>query len=117
MAGTGLEDVSLRLGRVGSRCVIVKALRLPRWADAQLAAASMASTPATYLALFGLFVAQVTGSFVIVGVQLLNADPVRDDPQRWTIVGILRRSARHRLLWWRWSSASALRSCWRSAVR
>lgn len=29
----------------------------------------------TYLALFGLFVAQATGSFIIVGVQLVDLDP------------------------------------------
>ena len=55
--------------------MIVQALRLPRWATALLAFAAGVVDACTYLALFGLFVAQVTGSFVIVGVQLVGADP------------------------------------------
>lgn len=55
--------------------MIVKTLRLPRWAAALLAFAAGVVDACTYLALFGLFVAQVTGSFVIVGVQVLDADP------------------------------------------
>ncbi len=54
--------------------MIVKALRLPRWAAALLAFSAGVVDACTYLALFGLFVAQVTGSFVIVGVQLVDAD-------------------------------------------
>lgn len=55
--------------------MIVEPLRLPRWAAALLAFAAGVVDACTYLALFGLFVAQVTGSFVIIGVQVVDADP------------------------------------------
>jgi uncharacterized membrane protein YoaK (UPF0700 family) len=55
--------------------LIVKALSMPKWAVGLLAFAAGVVDACTYLALFGLFVAQVTGSFVIVGVQLIDADP------------------------------------------
>ncbi len=54
--------------------MIVQALTLPRWSTALLAFAAGAIDAVTYLALFGLFVAQVTGSFVIVGTELLAGD-------------------------------------------
>jgi len=48
---------------------------VPRSVSALFAFAAGAVDACTYLALFGLFVAQVTGSFVIVGVQLVDLDP------------------------------------------
>ena len=53
----------------------VRALTVPRLVPALLACAAGVVDACTYLALFGLFVAQVTGSFVIVGAQILELDP------------------------------------------
>ena len=53
----------------------VRALEVPRLVSALFAFAAGVVDACTYLALFGLFVAQVTGSFVIVGVQLVDLDP------------------------------------------
>lgn len=53
----------------------VRALDVPRLVSALLAFAAGVVDACTYLALFGLFVAQATGSFIIVGVQLVDLDP------------------------------------------
>ncbi len=53
----------------------VRALTVPRLIPALLAGAAGVVDACTFLALFGLFVAQVTGSFVIVGAQLIALDP------------------------------------------
>ena len=47
----------------------------PRMLPLLLAAVAGAVDATTFLALFGLFVAQATGSFVIVGVQIITHDP------------------------------------------
>jgi uncharacterized membrane protein YoaK (UPF0700 family) len=52
----------------------VRALDVPRLVSALFAFAAGIVDACTYLALFGLFVAQVTGSFVIVGVQMVDLD-------------------------------------------
>jgi uncharacterized membrane protein YoaK (UPF0700 family) len=52
-----------------------RALEVPRPAVALFAFAAGVVDACTYLGLFGLFVAQVTGSFVIVGAQLVSLDP------------------------------------------
>jgi uncharacterized membrane protein YoaK (UPF0700 family) len=53
----------------------VQAVKVPKLVTGLLAFAAGVVDACTYLALFGLFVAQVTGSFVIVGVQLIRLDP------------------------------------------
>jgi uncharacterized membrane protein YoaK (UPF0700 family) len=47
----------------------------PRLVPVLLAVVAGAVDATTFLALFGLFVAQATGSFVIVGVQIVTRDP------------------------------------------
>ena len=53
----------------------VQSVKMPKLVAGLLAFAAGVVDACTYLALFGLFVAQVTGSFVIVGVQLIQLDP------------------------------------------
>jgi uncharacterized membrane protein YoaK (UPF0700 family) len=50
-------------------------LTVPRTVPPLLAIVAGAVDAVTFLALFGLFVAQVTGSFVTVGVQIVTHDP------------------------------------------
>jgi uncharacterized membrane protein YoaK (UPF0700 family) len=50
-------------------------LTAPRMVPVLLAFVAGAVDAATFLALFGLFVAQVTGSFITVGVQIVTHDP------------------------------------------
>lgn len=52
----------------------VRAVDVPGLVPALFAFAAGIVDACTYLALFGVFVAQVTGSFVIVGVQLIDFD-------------------------------------------
>jgi uncharacterized membrane protein YoaK (UPF0700 family) len=54
----------------------VPPMRVPRWVAGLLAFVAGVVDACTYFALFGLFVAQVTGSFVLSGVQIVSADPV-----------------------------------------
>jgi uncharacterized membrane protein YoaK (UPF0700 family) len=56
-----------------------QAFHVPKYVAAMLAFAAGTVDVCTFLGLFGLFVAQVTGSFVVVGAQV-----VKDDP-RWPI--------------------------------
>jgi uncharacterized membrane protein YoaK (UPF0700 family) len=53
-----------------------QSLRMPRKVGALLAFAAGVVDASTFYALFGLFVAQVTGSFVLAGVQFANLDRV-----------------------------------------
>jgi uncharacterized membrane protein YoaK (UPF0700 family) len=53
----------------------VRAITVPRLVPGLLACAAGVVDACTYLALFGLFVAQATGSFVVVGAQILELDP------------------------------------------
>jgi uncharacterized membrane protein YoaK (UPF0700 family) len=52
-----------------------RALEVPKPVATLFAFAAGVVDACTYLGLFGLFVAQVTGSFVIVGAQLVSLDP------------------------------------------
>ena len=54
----------------------IKAIPVPRAVAALLAFVAGVVDACTVFALFGLFVAQVTGSFVLIGVQIVNADIV-----------------------------------------
>lgn len=51
-------------------------MHVPRLAAGLLAFVAGVVDACTFFALFGLFVAQVTGSFVLIGVQIVYADPV-----------------------------------------
>ncbi len=53
--------------------MIARVLNAPKWMAAPLAFAAGIVDACTYLALFGLFVAQVTGSFVIVGTAMFDS--------------------------------------------
>lgn len=54
----------------------VKAMPVPRRVAGLLAFVAGVVDACTVFALFGLYVAQVTGSFVLIGVQIINADIV-----------------------------------------
>jgi uncharacterized membrane protein YoaK (UPF0700 family) len=54
----------------------VKAIPVPRLVAGLLAFIAGVVDACTVFALFGLYVAQVTGSFVLIGVQIVNADMV-----------------------------------------
>ena len=54
----------------------IKAIPVPRIVAGLLAFVAGVVDACTVFALFGLFVAQVTGSFVLIGVQIVNADIV-----------------------------------------
>jgi uncharacterized membrane protein YoaK (UPF0700 family) len=56
--------------------VAIKAIPVPGVVAALLAFVAGVVDACTVFALFGLFVAQVTGSFVLIGVQIVNADIV-----------------------------------------
>jgi uncharacterized membrane protein YoaK (UPF0700 family) len=55
-------------------------LRAPPLLPFLLALVAGAVDATTFLALFGLFVAQVTGSFVIVGARIVTGDPISPTP-------------------------------------
>ena len=54
----------------------VKAIDVPRWMAGALAFIAGVVDACTVFALFGLYVAQVTGSFVLIGTQIVNPDIV-----------------------------------------
>ncbi len=54
----------------------VKPIVVPRWVAGLLAFVAGIIDACTVFALFGLYVAQVTGSFVLIGAQIVNADIV-----------------------------------------
>jgi uncharacterized membrane protein YoaK (UPF0700 family) len=54
----------------------VKAMQVPRLVVGLLAFVAGVVDACTVFALFGLFVAQVTGSFVLIGVQIVDADVI-----------------------------------------
>ena len=54
----------------------IKAVPVPKLVAGSLAFVAGVIDACTVFALFGLFVAQVTGSFVLIGVQIVNADVV-----------------------------------------
>lgn len=56
--------------------MFVAAVKVPRWVAGLLAFVAGVVDACTVFALFGLFVAQVTGSFVLIGAQIVNADIV-----------------------------------------
>jgi uncharacterized membrane protein YoaK (UPF0700 family) len=56
--------------------LVIKAIAVPRLVAGLLAFVAGVVDACSVFALFGLFVAQVTGSFVLIGVQIVNADIV-----------------------------------------
>ena len=58
------------------RALAVNAIAVPRLVAGLLAFTAGVVDSCTVFALFGLFVAQVTGSFVLIGVEVVNADIV-----------------------------------------
>ena len=53
----------------------IRSIAVPRTIPVVLSFVAGYVDSSTYLALFGVFVAQVTGSFVIAGVQFVRSEP------------------------------------------